>query len=179
MLITLPRRMNHGNLALRQLRMSDGRFLSEVMSRHDILESGAAGKPGRSSWIFFYWWLRKTFFAAYCIEHNGQVIGFIGLFNLVPGESAEISLVLFDPVLRRRGYGTRAFQLLAGSPILELANTLIARVRKDNLSAHSFWSKLGFQTVRNEPGVMVMIKRRLIAGIEERETTVQNIRKFC
>jgi RimJ/RimL family protein N-acetyltransferase len=167
MLITsLPRCITHRDLTLRHLRISDGPFLSGIMEREDILKSSGVCKtrqssgvcrPRRTPWIIFYWWLRKTFFVAYCIERKAHTIGFIGLSNLVPGESAEISLVLFDPVSRRKGYGTRAFTLLSQHPFTTaFANTFIVRVRKDNESARSFWTKLGFETVGGDGDTIMM-----------------------
>ena len=168
----LLRQIKQGDLALRRLRISDGPFLSRTLGREDILRSSGVCRPGRSPWIFFHWWLRKTFFVAYCIELQLRTIGFIGLFNLVPGASAEVSLVLFDPVFRRRGYGSRAFTMLSGNTFTKaFAHTFIVRVRKDNESARSFWTKLGFETVRvdGDTIVMVMTKKRLPEG-EVKET---------
>lgn len=167
MLITsLPRYITQRDLTLRHLRISDGPLLSETLKREDILESSRVCKtcissrvcrPRRTSWIIFYWRLRKIFFAAYCIERESRTIGFIGLFNLVPGESSELSLVLFDPFFRRRGYGTRAFKMLSRNKFTAtFANTFIARVRKDNEPAYCFWRKLGFETVGYDGDIIVM-----------------------
>jgi ribosomal protein S18 acetylase RimI-like enzyme len=180
MLITsLPRYIKQRDLTLRRLRILDGPFLSATLKRReDILkssgvcktpqssgvcktrQSGGVCTPRRTPWLFFYWWLRKTFFVAYCIERKSQTIGFIGLSNLVPGESAEISLVLFDSACRRRGYGTASFQLLSRSSFtIAFANTFIVRVRKDNESARFFWTSLGFVTLGSDGDVTVMIRR--------------------
>ena len=161
MLITsLPRYIKQRDLTLRHLRISDGPSLSETLMQEDILESSGVCRPRRTPWIFFFWWLRKTFFIAYCIERKSQTIGFIGLSNFTPGESAEISLVLFDPVSRRRGYGTRSFKLLSrNSFTTAFANTFIVKVRKDNESALSFWASLGFVTIGIDGDVTVMIRR--------------------
>lgn len=158
MLITsLPRYITQRDLTLRHLRISDGPLLSETLKREDILESSRVCRPRRTSWIIFYWRLRKIFFAAYCIERESRTIGFIGLFNLVPGESSELSLVLFDPFFRRRGYGTRAFKMLSRNKFTAtFANTFIARVKKDNGPAYCFWRKLGFETVGYDGDIIVM-----------------------
>jgi RimJ/RimL family protein N-acetyltransferase len=153
----LPRCRRDGDITLRPLRISDGPSLSRILEQEDILKSGGRKRLRRTHWIFFYFWLRRTFFAAYCIEHQAETIGFVGLHNLVPGESAEISLVLFDPAGRRRGYGTRAFKLLCGNSFtISFADTLIAKVRNDNGPARSFWTSLGFVTLRSDGDVTVM-----------------------
>jgi ribosomal protein S18 acetylase RimI-like enzyme len=153
----LPRCIKQRGLTLRPMRISDGPNLSKNLMREDIIITRGICTPRGISWIFFYWWLRKIFFAAYCIERESRTIGFIGLFNLVPGESSELSLVLFDPAFRRRGYGTRAFEMLSQSYFMAaFANTFIVRVRKDNEPAFSFWRKLGFETVRDDKDIIVM-----------------------
>ncbi len=158
--------MMTGDTALRRVRISDGQSLSKkMMTSDDIVTSGSDRKPEQTPWIFFYWWLRRTFFAAYCIEYKGEMIGFIGLYNLVPWESAEISLVLFTTAFRRKGHGTLAVQMLSENPaLMELAKTLIARVRKDNTHARLFWAKLGFEEVRMDEDVMVMVKNSIGRG---------------
>jgi RimJ/RimL family protein N-acetyltransferase len=153
----LPRRIKQQDLTLRHLRLSDGPFLSKTLMRKDILISNGILTRLGTSWIFFYWWLRRTFFVAYCIEHKSQPVGFIGLSNLMVGKSSDISLVLFDPAFRRKGYGTDAFKMLSRNSFTKaFANTFIARVRKDNEPALCFWRKLGFETLRSDNDIMVM-----------------------
>jgi len=156
----LPACIEDRDLGLRQLRISDGPFLSELLEHGDILISSGINTPRRTPWVLLYWWLRRTFPVAYCIEREARTIGFTGLHNLVPGESAEISLVIFDPASRRRGYGTRSVQLLCGNSFtISLADTFIARVRNDNGPARSFWRSLGFAFLESDGDVTVMIRR--------------------
>ncbi len=165
MILSLPKFITTGEMTLRRVRISDRSLLSKNMTEDDTDKSSSDGRPGCTPWIF-YLRLRRTFFTAYCIEYEREVIGFIGLYNLVPAESAEISLALFEPSLRRKGHGTRAVQMLFQSTVVRaLANTIIAKVRKDNISARSFWAKLGFQEVGIEEDVMVMIRKNFRAPI--------------
>ncbi len=166
----LPRYIKQQDLTLRLLRISDGPSLSEALKQKDILKSCGISRspetdsirPCGTSWISFYRWLRKTFFIAYCIERKAQRIGFIALSNLAPGESAEISLVLFDPLFRGQGYGTRAFEMLSRNSFAKaFANTFVARVKKDNSRAYSFWRKLGFEAVTDEGDTTVMRWRNI------------------
>lgn len=167
----LPKYMMSGNMKLRRVKLSDCPLLAKIMAGDDIVKSATVRRPSRIAWIFFYWWLIRTFFLAYLIEHEGEVIGFAGLFNLSPGGSAEIALVLFSPDFRRKGHGTKAVQMLFESPLLtSLINTLIAKVRKDNDTAQSFWTKLGFRTVRMEADVVIMLKERFAGATHAKES---------
>jgi len=89
--------------------------------------------------------LKKTFMPAYCIECDSKPIGFIGLYDLIPGESAEISLAIFDKTFRRHGYGTRAFKLLAQHlQRYSVVREIHVNVTRDNHRALSFWKTVGF-----------------------------------
>jgi RimJ/RimL family protein N-acetyltransferase len=161
MIAHLPACIKDRDVRLRHVRISDGPGISELLEHDDILTSSGINTPRRTQWLFFYCWLRKTFFAAYFIELKKEKIGFIGLYNLAPGESAEISLIVFDPSFRRRGYGTLAFKMLSQNPFTAaFANTFIVRVRTDNEPARSFWRKLGFETVRVEGDTIEMRLRK-------------------
>lgn len=154
--------ITEGNLTLRHLSLSDGPLISKLLRHKDVLESSGIKTSRSAPWILFYWWLRRTFFSAYCIEHELQTIGFIGLYNLKPDASAEISLVFFDSACRRKGYGTRSFQMLSrNSHIAEAVNTFIVRVRKKNESSRSFWNGLGFETAGSDGDVLIMTRKRL------------------
>lgn len=158
MLITrVPLSLKDGDLKLRPFRVTDGLYLSRLLAQEDILNSSSVDIPRKPLWFLLYWWIRRTFPVAYCVERQAKVIGFIGLYNLAAGRSSEITLVLFDPVFRRRGFGTLAFNLLSRNSFTKaFANTFIARVRKDNEPALFFWRKLGFKTVRSDKDTMVM-----------------------
>ncbi len=145
LLFKIPRYMGDGNLRLRPLRMSDGPFILRGLNDGAILKASGLRRPVASSWFFAWWWIKKTFVPAYCIAYHSRRIGFIGLYNLLPGESAEVSLAIFDSNFRRLGYGTRAFGLL----IQEIerhavVKNLIAKITIGNRDALLFWRKLGF-----------------------------------
>jgi ribosomal protein S18 acetylase RimI-like enzyme len=61
--------------------------------------------------------------------------------------------------------------MLFESPLLtSLINTLIAKVRKDNDTAQSFWTKLGFRTVRMEADVVIMLRERFAGATHAKES---------
>jgi len=122
--------MENENIRLRPLRVFDGPFLKSGLKSADILSANGLNKPMASSWFFVWWCFTKTFALAYCIEYDSRPIGFIGLYNFIPGKSAEISLVIFDSDNRRMGYGTKSFQLL----IQNLKRFSLVRVRNSEKS---------------------------------------------
>ncbi len=148
------------DLRLRRIRISDGPLLSKLLEHDDILKSSGISAPRRTPWVLFYWWLRRTFLVASCIERESRTIGFIGLSKPPIGKSAEISLVIFDPTNRRRGFGTRAFQLSCRVfYALTPEDILLVKVQNDNEAALSFWSKLGFENLCSDGCMTVMTRR--------------------
>lgn len=153
----VPRHMEVDHVRLRTVRVFDGSFLCDGLRDKDVLAATGLSEPRSSSWLFVWWWIKKTFILAYCIECDSRRIGFIGLYDLRLGKSAEISLAIFDNDWRRHGHGTRAFSLLAqrlerGSII----ERVLAQVRADNHSALSFCRRLGFVEIGILDGVVNM-----------------------
>lgn len=144
--VRIPRFIEGGNVRLRPLRVFDGPFFASGLKDEDILSASGLNRPIASSWFsVWWWWMGKTFTPPYCIEYDSGRIGFIGLYNLIPGKSAEMSLIIFDRNNRRMGYGTRAFKLCAqGMQRHSAVKEIIVKVKTDNHSALSFWKKLGF-----------------------------------
>ncbi len=132
----MPASIEDAGMRLRRLRLSDGQFIIDGLKDEIILNSCGLSSPINSSWFSLWWWFRKTFMPAYCLELDSRPIGFIGLYDLIPGESAEISLVIFDKTLRRQGHGTRAFNLLARHlKRHSFVKKIQAKVTRDNRQA--------------------------------------------
>jgi len=107
--------------------------------------------------LYLWWWLRKTFILRYAIEADSRLIGFMGLYHLIPGQSTELTLLIPDDKRRRLGYGTRAFTLFAQNlKRYSSVEKLIVKVKPDNEAACSFWSKLGFEKKDNRNSLRVM-----------------------
>lgn len=153
----IPRYMKDDNFRLRPLRIFDGPFISNGLRDEVILKANGLNKPINSSWFFIWWWIRKTFMLAYCIECDSKRIGFIGLYNLRLGKSAEMTLVIFDKNNRRLGYGSRAFNILARNIKRNfLVETIIVKVKTDNHISASFWQKLGFKELNSTDEIKIM-----------------------
>lgn len=143
--VRIPRFIEGGSIRLRPLRVFDGPFFASGLKDEDILSTSGLNRPIASSWFSVWWWMKKTFIPAYFIECDSKQIGFIGLYNLIPGKSAEMSLAIFDKNNRRLGYGTRAFNICAqGMQRHSVVKEIIVKVKTDNHGALSFWKKLGF-----------------------------------
>lgn len=153
----IPRHMADDHIRLRLLRIFDGPFLCGGLREKRVSEANGLRKPLSSSWLLVWWWIKRTFILAYCIECDSRRIGFIGLHNLRLGKSAEISLAIFDSTVRHHGYGTRAFRLLAQRLERDsLIERILAQVRIANHSALSFYRKLGFVEISILDGVIDM-----------------------
>jgi RimJ/RimL family protein N-acetyltransferase len=140
-----PRSMNDLDLRLRPLRIFDSPFMSNGLRDGVILKDNGLSDPISSSWLFVWWWIRKTFLITYCIECDSRRIGFVGLHELRLGEVVEASMVLFDKDVRGIGYGSRVAGLLLESlKKYSIAERVIARVKTDNHISLSFVRKLGF-----------------------------------
>jgi len=140
-----PRSMNDNDLRLRPFRIFDSPFMSNGLRDEVILKANGLSEPISSSWLFVWWWIKKTFLITYCIECDSRRIGFVGLHDLRLGESTEITMVLFDSNIRGLGYGSRVFALLAQNlKKYSIAEKVIAQVKIDNCVSLSFVRKLGF-----------------------------------
>jgi len=153
----IPGYVKDGHLGLRRLRIFDGPFIRDILMDRDILKSGGLSKPISKSWFFVWWWIKKTFEPAYCVEFDSKRIGFIGLYDLKLGKSAEMTLVIYEKNCRRMGYGTRTFHILAQAlRRYNLIEKIVVKVREDNHASISFWTGLGFEDVHSLGGIRVM-----------------------
>jgi hypothetical protein len=151
----IPKRMEDGNIRLRPLIISDGPSVNTGLRNVDILRASGLTGPVLKSRLSAWWWLKKTYVLLYCIEVDSSCIGFVGLYNLKPDRSAEMTLVIFDSKNRRTGYGTKVFNLFT-QVIKKYFLKIIVRVRTDNYASIAFWSKLGFKETGDPDGIKVM-----------------------
>ncbi len=159
----VPRLLQEGDLMLRPLRIWDGPSISRALMSDDLLGCCGLKKPLDIPWPFFYRRLKRMYPLAYCIEHASETVGFIGLYNLRPDKSAEMSLMIFSLQRRRAGLGTTAFRLLTSA--LEqrrLVRRWFVSVMRDNVHAYSFWKKLGFEELQH--GDHKTVRMTLSAG---------------
>lgn len=155
--VRMPRYMKENELRLRPLRIFDAPSLSQWLRNAGILRTEGLSKPARLSWFFPWWWIKKKFTCSFCMEIGSRPVGFIGLYDMKPGKSAEITLMIFESALRRHGYGTMAFKLLVQNLQRHaVVEEISARVESDNHIALSFWKSLGFKEVNSLEGITRM-----------------------
>jgi RimJ/RimL family protein N-acetyltransferase len=119
----------------------------------EIFPEASESKLEARSLVSFHRWMKITFQVIYIIEveeiAGRRIIGFAGLYDLKMGESLWLSLTIPDPKDRRRGYGTKALELVFD--LLKkngAAETVYAEVSKPNVTSLWFLRKLGFEVSR-------------------------------
>jgi RimJ/RimL family protein N-acetyltransferase len=133
-------------IRLRPSRLLDSPFISNGLKDEVILRANGLSRPINLSWLSLWWWMKKTYNCSFCVEVGSRRIGFIGLYNSISGKSAEISLVIFDKMHRKQGYGTKAFRLLEQYTQRYFhIKEIHATVATENYGSILFWKKLGFR----------------------------------
>lgn len=158
----LPAYMTDGAVLLRPMKISDGPYLRKQMSDREAPSFSLLSRPVSGSWFRVWLNMKKIFNAAYIITIDHAPSGFAGLYNLAPGQSVEISLVIFDREKRGRGFGIRAFTLIADNLQKNgVARRILVSCKSDNTSAQSFWSRCGFHE-HHRQGDLVTLYRDLV-----------------
>lgn len=153
----IPRYIEDGHIGLRLLRLFDVPFLFNGFKDQEILAANGLTNPISSSWLSVWWWIKKTFTLIYCIKCDSKRIGFIGLYNLKLGQSAEMTLVIFDKDKRRKGNGTKAFHIFTQNlKRCDMIEKITVKVKEDNYASIAFWTGLGFKDMHSLNGMRVM-----------------------
>jgi RimJ/RimL family protein N-acetyltransferase len=148
--VRLKKCMRDRDLILRLYRFRDLPVLSSLLTPEIFVESNGM-EPGTFGSVFSFWiWLKATFNTTYVIEleeRDGcRIIGLIGLYDMTIGRQAWLSLALFDPRDRGRGYGRQALNLLFEDlQKNRTAREVLVEVSKRNLPSLRFFRKLGFK----------------------------------
>ena len=151
--------MTDGVITIRYMKISDGPFLRKQLAERDALSYTALSRPVSASWFSVWLKMKKIFNVAFIIVVDVTPVGFIGLYNLVFGQSAEMSLVIFNKEQRRRGYGSRAFNLLAYNlRTYSMVRRIWVKYNSGNADARSFWSRSGFHERCREDNFTTMVK---------------------
>jgi len=172
----IPRRMSDGNMRLRPFRILDSSFINNSLRDKDILKASNLKEPLSRSWFPFWWWMKRTYASLHCMEVNSKCIGFIGLYNLKPDRSAEMTLIIFDARHRHLSYGSRAFNIFTRF-LKRYFSKIIVRVRTGNHASIAFWTKLGFRELYTLKGIKVM-SLHLRKLIDEKNSRCLSDEKF-
>lgn len=132
----IPARLEAGDILMRRPCLGDLRFVQQGLRN--------AGWSG--SLIRTWWRLRSVFAFVYVIEISGRPAGIFGVYNLAPRSSAEITLLIFDSSLRRRGHGQKIFSMAAEMLRRHACvKKLFVMAEPANAAALAFWAVLGFR----------------------------------
>jgi RimJ/RimL family protein N-acetyltransferase len=147
------RRLEGLDIILRLLRPGDLRILRSLFETTTVLQTGGLQTRHFNSLWSFWKWMKTTFQVLYVIEvkkyATPRIIGFAGLYNIRSGQGLSLSLTLFNPEDRRRGYGGRAVEMLMASfRENAVAKTVEAEILKNNLPSQYFFRKAGFEICR-------------------------------
>ena len=151
----IPRCMSDGNIKLRPFGILDSPFINNNLRDEDVLKTSNMKEPLSRSWFPFWWRMKRTYASLHCMEVNSKCIGIIGIYNLKPDRSAEMTLIIFDARHRHLSYGSRAFNILTRF-LKRYFSRIIVRVRTDNHASIAFWTKLGFRELYTLKGIKVM-----------------------
>ena len=146
----------------------------------EIPLGGSRFRSRVSSLLSFYSWLKTTFQVVYVIEDEDdaghEILGFVGFYNMNLGQSLWLSLTIFDPRDRGRGYGTKALEL-----VLDLlkrngaVQTVYAEVLETNITSLCFLRKLGFEVSRRYEDSFTLGKKVLNIVEEPPSKKAENI----
>jgi ribosomal protein S18 acetylase RimI-like enzyme len=126
---------------------ADGIGLKRLSARDIPLVREGLREAGWSGSLFRTWLrLRQVFAFLYVVEISSRPAGIFGVYNFAPGSSAEISLMIFDEPMRRKGYGKKIFSMAADMLSRRAAiKRLWVMVDPENGPASAFWTGLGFR----------------------------------
>jgi len=145
----VPYFVGNDDLALRAYRFKDLRTLYTLFTPEVVFTAcGITDRPFHSL-LSFRKWLITTFPIGYVIQvgevDRRRVVGFVGLYNFEPGRSLWISLAIFHPEDRQRGYGQQALTLVLQTlRTNHVVKTVGVEVLKVNKASLRFCQKLGF-----------------------------------
>jgi RimJ/RimL family protein N-acetyltransferase len=145
----IPCSIGNDDLALRSYRVTDLRALYTLFTPEVILKACGITSSPFHSLLSFRKWLITTFPIGYVVQvrESGRrrLVGFVGLYNLDIGHSLRISLAIFHPDDRQRGYGQQALTLLLQAlRNTHMVKTVGVEILKDNRASLRFCQKLGF-----------------------------------
>ena len=164
--VSFKRRLEEGGVVLQLCRWRDLPILHSLFSPEIVLEAGGIGHRAFDSLFYFWIWLKRTFRMVYIIEleeiGGWRIIGFAGLYDMKVGESLWLSLAVFDPKDRRRGYGKQAAEILFECLRKRgIAKTIFVEISRRNVASLQFFGKLNFRVCGSFTRLIFPQERRL------------------
>jgi len=143
------RRMENQDLLLRLFRLTDVPLLYALFESGGFSEEHSARSRSFISLFSFWRWLTAIFELIYVMvvrgDGDGNVIGFIGLYNITIYKSLTLSIGIFNKEHRGKGYGKQSVKLLL-ERLRENATVekVYAEVSETKLGSLSFFQAMGF-----------------------------------
>jgi len=145
----LPWSVSNGAVTVRLYRFKDLPALSMLFTP-EVLGKACGGEHRPfHSFFSFCTWVFTTFQLFYVIQTgesgSRRIVGFVGLYGLDVSRSLQISVGIFHPEDRRRGYGHQALTLLLQAlQNSRMVQTVGVEVSKGNVPSLRFCQNLGF-----------------------------------
>ncbi len=154
-IMRLKRRMEDFDLILRFCRLRDLPRLRCLFKAEIFLQASAIETRPFNSLLSFRKWMKTNFQVFYVIEvkkdDRRRIIGFIGLYNIRIGQSVFLSLAIFNPGDRGRGYGRQSLEMLMDSFQKNGAvKTVAVEILKNNAPSLCFFRKAGFEVRKKQ-----------------------------
>ena len=161
----LPRSVSNGAVTLRLYRFRDLPALSMLFTPEVLGKAYGGERRPFHSFFSFCTWLFTTFQLFYVIQagepRGRRIVGFVGLYGLDIGRSLQVSIGIFHPADRRRGYGHQALTLLLRAlQNNRVVQTVGVEVLKGNAPSLRFCQNLGF-VVRGQNAQSFILERAL------------------
>jgi RimJ/RimL family protein N-acetyltransferase len=157
-------RLEEGGLVLRLHRFRDLPAVLSLCDPEIFLTASGTYVRAFGSLASLWCWMHKTFQVFYLIELEEKIahriIGFMGIYETELGRRLWVSLALFDPKDRKRGYGQRTLQLLLSS--LEedrIVKRVCGEVLASNTASLRLLQKSGFDVCAQEHGRLLLRKQ--------------------
>jgi RimJ/RimL family protein N-acetyltransferase len=174
-------RIEESGVAIRFYRFRDLTALYSLCKPALFLAASGAQLKAFRSLASFWRWIHMTFQVFYVIEveesnNAHRLIGFVGIYKTELGESLWVSLVLFNPKDRRRGYGERTLQLLLRSLQEDrIVKRVCGEILASNTGCLRLLEKLEFRVFAREHG-RLLLRKELGRAIETACSKTQAVR---
>lgn len=147
------RNMKSTEISLRLYSLKDLYTLYSLFNQGNLINSDTTRYGVYNYLSHFCRLMFNKFHVFYVIEVKekdvSRIIGFMGLYNIVIGQTVFLSIAIFKPEDRGRGYGKKSIELLLDSlKKYSVVETVCVEILKTNVASLNFFKKLGFEVYR-------------------------------
>ncbi len=153
--VTFRHRIKNSVISLRRYSLKDLPYLYSLFNRENPPDSDLTQNRPFGSFFSFCKWIFASFQVLYLIEvlENGErrIVGFIGLYKMIIKNSVWLSVAVFKPDDRGRGFGKKAILLLLDYLRLNgIIERVCVEILQNNLTSLSLFKDLGFEIYGQE-----------------------------